>query len=62
VSETPIARKKLNPWLIVAIVVGVIILSICCIALVVPAILAALGPSIGEVFEGIEEGLTTPVP
>lgn len=61
-SDTPISNKKVNPWLIVGIVVGVLILCICCAVLVVPVILTALGNSVGDVFEEIEQGLTTPMP
>jgi small neutral amino acid transporter SnatA (MarC family) len=59
-TETPV--KKKNPWIIVLIIV-VVLLVICCIcALLVPTILALLGPSVGNVFSNIIEGLGTPTP
>ena len=52
-SEIPAAQGKMAPWLIVLLV----ILALCCLLVVLPicviAILALLGPIIGEVFSDI---------
>ena len=54
--------KKKNPWITILIIVVVLIVLCCICALLVPAILALLGPSVGNVFSNIQEGLMTPVP
>ena len=59
-AETP--AKKKNPWITVLIIVVVLIVLCCICALLVPTILALLGPSVGNVFSSIQEGLMTPAP
>jgi hypothetical protein len=59
-AESP--AKKRNPWITVLIILLVLIILCCCCALLIPAILALLGPSVGNVFSSIEQGLMTPVP
>jgi hypothetical protein len=59
-NETP--AKKKNPWITVLIIVIVLIVLCCICALLVPTILALLGPSVGNVFSNILEGLVTPTP
>ena len=59
-NELP--AKKKNPWITILIIVVVLIVLCCICALLVPAILALLGPSVGNVFSNIQEGLMTPVP
>ena len=51
-------KKGLNPWVIIAIIV---VILICC-NLAVFLILALLGPSVGTVFSNIIEQIGTPVP
>jgi len=54
--------KKKSPWITVLIIVVVLIVVCCICALFVPTILALLGPSVGNVFSNIIEGLVTPTP
>ena len=54
--------KKKNPWITVLIIFAVLIFVCCICALLVPTILALLGPGIGNVFSNIIEGLVTPTP
>lgn len=64
VAVGPAEPKNTKPWVIVVIVVAVVLLLLCCCVLFVifglPALLALLGPIIGNVFSGISENLMTP--
>jgi hypothetical protein len=55
--------KKKNPWITVLIIVAVLIV-VCCLCVIIVAVLvpAMLGPSVGNVFSSIQEGLMTPAP
>jgi hypothetical protein len=62
---TPSPAKQTNPWVIVAIVVGVLALLICCFVAVfflLPVMLVLFGPAVGSVFSNITNSLTTPMP
>jgi hypothetical protein len=52
VNEVAPVKKKLPVWAIILIILGVLALCIC---VVVPAVLALLGPAVGNVFSNIQE-------
>jgi hypothetical protein len=55
--------KKKNPWITVLIIV-VVLIVVCCLCVIVVTVLvpSLLGPSVGNVFSNIIEGLVTPTP
>jgi hypothetical protein len=59
-NESP--AKKRNPWITVLIVIIVLIVFCCICACLVFTILALLGPSVGNVYSNIMEGIVTPTP
>jgi hypothetical protein len=62
-ESTPVqapAKKKLPVWAIILIILGVLLLCTCLCVLLFPAILAMMGPSIGNVFSNIIEQMPTP--
>jgi len=63
VPPNELPAKKRNPWIIVLIIVLVLIV-LCCLCVLVITVLvpALLGPSVGNVFSNIMEGLGTPTP
>ncbi len=60
----PAEPKKTKPWVTIVIIIAVVLVLLCCCVLFVifglPALLALLGPNIGNVFSGISENLMTP--
>jgi flagellar basal body-associated protein FliL len=56
-NEAP--AKKKSPWITVLIIV-VVLVVLCFLCVIVS--LAVMGPSIGNVFSNIQEGLMTPAP
>lgn len=60
-DEKPATKR--SPWITVLIIVVVLII-LCCLCVIVVVVLgpAIFGPSIGNVFSNIQEGLMTPVP
>jgi hypothetical protein len=60
-TEQP-PKKKLSGWVIALIVLGVVIVCACLIVLLIPVVLALLGPSVGNVFSNVINNLGTPTP
>jgi len=54
--------KSVSPWVVIAIIIGVMVC--CCIIIFVMITVASalLGPSVGNVFSNIIEEIATPVP
>ncbi len=63
-NQTPAQPKKGFPTVIVIVIVIVVVcaLSLCCILIGIPSILALLGPAVGNVFSGILSNIVTPTP
>jgi hypothetical protein len=61
-SPSPTGERKLPAWAIILIVLVGILVCVGITCLLIPVILALMGPSIGNVFSNIIEDLATPTP
>jgi Flp pilus assembly pilin Flp len=55
-------EKKSNTGKVILIIVAILLVICCLCAVVILAVPSLLGPSIGNVFSNIIEGLGTPMP